>query len=112
MGGEGKERECDLPLKSAGTRNFFLSISGMLDLGTFSTITWTERMIQFTVKALFKVHVDVFVRKYIISQATHSYTHTCTYTHTHTYIHTYTAGFELSHATKTTNIQQYLQVLR
>ena len=32
----------DLPLKSAGTRNFFLSMSGMLDLGTFSTITWRE----------------------------------------------------------------------
>ena len=33
----------DLPLKSAGTRNFFLSMSGMLDLGTFSTITWRGR---------------------------------------------------------------------
>ena len=32
----------DLPLKSAGTRNFFLSMSGMLDLGTFSTITWSR----------------------------------------------------------------------
>lgn len=28
-----------LPLRSAGTKNFFLSISGMVDLGTFSTMT-------------------------------------------------------------------------
>ena len=34
-------RERGLPLKSAGTRNFFLLVSGMLDLGTFSTITWS-----------------------------------------------------------------------
>lgn len=31
-----------LPLRSAGTRNFFLSMSGMEDLGTFSTMTWTD----------------------------------------------------------------------
>jgi hypothetical protein len=39
--GEGGGRGS--PLKSAGTKNFFLSMSGMLDLGTFSTITWTGR---------------------------------------------------------------------
>jgi len=31
------------PLRSAGTKNFFLSISGILDLGTFSTITWWSK---------------------------------------------------------------------
>jgi len=32
-----------LPLKSAGTKNFFLSMSGMVDLGTFSTMTYYGR---------------------------------------------------------------------
>lgn len=30
----------NIPLRSAGTRNFFLSISGIVDLGTLSTITY------------------------------------------------------------------------
>ena len=29
-----------VPLRSAGTRNFFLSMSGIDDFGTFSTITY------------------------------------------------------------------------
>ena len=42
-----------LPLKSAGTRNFFLSMSGIEDLGTFSTITYYNNKLRININNIY-----------------------------------------------------------